>query len=63
MGFFISNMVSGHLDQLQIISQLDLIEFRGLLIGLGLLDRVRHPGLHHKRKLYEISGEVSGLFS
>ena len=35
--FLISSMVLGLLDQLQILSQLFLIEFLGLLIGLGLL--------------------------
>ena len=35
--FLISSMVLGLLDQLQIFSQLYLIELLGLLIGLGLL--------------------------
>ena len=56
-------MVSGHFDQLQIISLLHLIELLGLLIGLGLLDRVRHPGVHHSRKSYEVPGGVSGFIS
>ena len=56
-------MVSGHFVQLQIISLLHLIELLGLLIGLGLLDRVRHPGVHHSRKSYEVSGGVSGFIS
>ena len=39
MAFFqISSMVLGLLDQLQIFSQLYLIELLGLLIGLGLLE-------------------------
>ena len=36
--FLISSMVLGLLDQLQIFSQLYLIELLGLLIGLGLLE-------------------------
>ena len=55
-------MVSGHFDQLQIISLLHLIELLGLLIGLGLLDRVRHPGVHHSRKSYEVQVGYLGLF-
>ena len=35
--FLISSMVLGLLDQLQIFSQLYLIELLGLLTGLGLL--------------------------
>ena len=35
--FLISNKVSGLLNQLQILQQLYLIEFLGLLMGLGLL--------------------------
>ena len=39
MAFFqISSMVLGLLDQLQIFSQLYLIELLGLLTGLGLLE-------------------------
>ena len=37
-GFLISSMVLGLLDQLQIFSQLYLIELLGLLTGLGLLE-------------------------
>ena len=61
-------MVLGLLNQLQIFSQLYLIELLGLLTGLGLLklwhliyprpkafDRVWHAGLLHKRKYYGIS--------
>ena len=36
--FLISSMVLGLLDQLQIFSQLYLIELLGLLTGLGLLE-------------------------
>ena len=36
--FLISSMVLGLLDQLQIFSQLYLIEFLGLVTGLGLLE-------------------------
>ena len=36
--FSISSMVLGLLDQLQIFSQLYLIELLGLLTGLGLLE-------------------------
>ena len=36
--FLISSMVLGHLNQLQIFSQLYLIELLGLLTGLGLLE-------------------------
>ena len=36
--FLISSMVLGLLDQLQIFSQLYLIELLGLLAGLGLLE-------------------------
>ena len=36
--FLISSKVLGLLDQLQIFSQLCLIELLGLLIGLGLLE-------------------------
>ena len=36
--FLISSMVLGLLDQLQIFSQLHLIELLGLLTGLGLLE-------------------------
>ena len=39
--FFISSMVLGLFDQLQIFSELDLIEFLGLLAGLGRL-KLRH---------------------
>ena len=36
--FLISSMVLGLVDQLQIFSQLYLIELQGLLTGLGLLE-------------------------
>ena len=36
--FLISSMVLGLLNELQIISQLYLIEFLGLLTGVGLLE-------------------------
>ena len=36
--FLISSMILGLLDQLQIFSQLCLIELLGLLIGLGLFE-------------------------
>ena len=36
--FLISNIVLGVLDQLQIFSQLYLVELLGLLTGLGLLE-------------------------
>ena len=62
----------GLLDQLQIFSQLYLIELLGLLTGLGLLelldiskafDRVWHAGVLHKLKSYGISGQIFGLIS
>ena len=62
-------MVLGLLDQLQIFSQLYLIELLGLLIDLGLLDisksfdRVWHAGLLHKLNSYGISGQIFGLIS
>ena len=65
--FLISSMVIGLLDQLQIFSQLYLIELLGLLTSLGLLDtlkafdRVWHAGLLHKLKSYGISGQIFGL--
>ena len=65
-------MVLGLLDQLQIFSQLCLIELIGLLIGLGAtravaldistaFDRVLHIGLLHKLKSYGISSQILGL--
>ena len=70
MAFFqISSMVLGLLDQLQIFSQLYLIELLGLLTSLGLLDtlkafdRVWHAGLLHKLKSYGIFGQIFGLSS
>ena len=67
-------MVLGLLDQLQIFSQLCLIELKGLLIGLGAtravaldistaFDRVLHIGLLHKLKSYGISSQIFGLVS
>ena len=62
-------MVLGLLDQLQIFSQLYLIELLGLLLDLGLLDisksfdRVWHAGLLHKLNSYGISGQIFGLIS
>ena len=59
-------MVLGLLDQLQIFSQLHLIELLGLLrseatraVALDIskaFDRVWHAGLLHKLKSYGISG-------
>ena len=64
--FLISSMVLGLLNQLQIFSQLCVIELLGFLTGLGLLqlwhliskvfDRVWHAGLLDKLKSYRISG-------
>ena len=68
-------MTSGLLNQLQIFSQLHLIELLRFLAGLGLLklwyliyiskafDRVRHAGLLHKLKAYGISGQIFDLIS
>ena len=68
-------MVLGLLDQLQIFSQLYLIELLGLLTGLGLLElwhliypRLltgfgRGSSLLHKYKFYGISGQIFGLIS
>ena len=64
----------GLLNQLQIFSQLCLIELLGLLIGLGAnravaldistaFDRVSHVGLLHKLKSYRISSQIFGLTS
>ena len=50
--FLISSKVLGLLNQLQIFSQLYLIELLGLLTGLGLLS---------KFKSYGISGQIFGL--
>ena len=72
--FLISSMALGLVDQLQIFSQLYLIEFLGLLKRSGAtravaLDiykdfgKVRHAGLLHKLKSYLISGQVFGLIS
>ena len=60
-------MVLGLLDQLQIFSQLYLIELLGLLIGLGLFELWHliypsgHAGLLHKLKSCGISGQIFGL--
>ena len=67
-------MALGLVDQLQIFSQLYLIEFLGLLKRSGAtravaLDiykdfgKVWHAGLLHKLKSYLISGQVFGLIS
>ena len=71
--FFISSMVLDLLNQLQIFSQLYLIELLELLTDLELLelwhliskafDRVWHTGLPHKLKSYGISGQIFGLIS
>ena len=71
--FFISSMVLDLLDQVQIFSQLYLIELLELLTDLELLelwhliskafDRVWHAGLPHKLKSYEISGQIFGIIS
>ena len=64
-------MLLGLLDQLQIFSQLYLIELLGLLTGLGML-KLYHLiyarlltgfGLLHKHKPYGISGQIFGLIS
>ena len=70
--FLISSIILGLLNQLQIFSQLYLIELLGLLTGLGLLklwhliypktiDRVWHAGRLHKLKSYGISDQIFGL--
>ena len=66
-------MVLGLLDQLQIFSQLYLIELLGFLTGLVLLelwhliysrlDRVRHAGLLDELKSNGISGQIFDLIS
>ena len=72
--FLISSMVLGLLNQLQIFSQLHLIELLGLLTRLGAtqavapdiskgFDRVWHAGLLHKPMSYQISGQIFGLIS
>ena len=65
-----SIIVLGLLDQLQIFSQLYLIELLVLLKSLGLFqlwhlifDRVWHVSLLHKLKSYGISGQIFGLIS
>ena len=68
--FLISSMVLGLLNQLQIFSQLHVIELLGLLTGLGYsqavaldiskdFDRVWHADLQS----YGISGQIFGLIS
>ena len=65
--FLLPNTVLGLLDQLQIFSQLYLIELLGLLIGLGLFELWHliypsgHAGLLHKLKSCGISGQIFGL--
>ena len=62
-------MILGLLDQLQIFSQLHLIELLGLLSGLGPLeiskafDRVWHGSPLYKLTSYGISGQIFGLIS
>ena len=67
-------MVLGFLDQLQIFSQLYLIELLALFNKSGttrtvaldiskVFDRVWNAGLFHKRKSYEISGQIFGFIS
>ena len=66
-------MVLGLIDQLQIFSQLYLIELLEFLTGQGLLelwhlicsrlDRVWHADLLHKLKSYGISSQIFGLIS
>ena len=67
-------MILGLLNELQIFSQLYMIELLRLLTGLGLLklwqldifkafDRVWHAGLLHKLKSYGISVQIFGLIS
>ena len=71
--FLISSMVLGLLDQLQIFSQLYLIELLGFLTDLGLLQlwHLIYPRLltgfgmlvFFKLKFYGISGQIFGLIS
>ena len=63
-------MILGILDQLQIFSQLHLIELLGLLSGLGPLDiskaffdRVWNGSPLYKLTSYGISGQIFGLIS
>ena len=63
-------MILGLLDQLQIFSQLHLIELLGLFLsGLGPLDiskafdRVWHGSPLYKLTSYGISGQIFGLIS
>ena len=62
-------MILGVRDQLQIFSQLHLIELLGLLSGLGPLDiskafdRVLHGSPLYKLTFYGISGQILGLIS
>ena len=67
-------MVLGLLNQLQIFSQLCLVELLGLLTGLGAtravtldistaFDRVLHVGLLHRLKSCRISSQIFGLIS
>ena len=66
--FLISSMVLGLLDQLQIFSQLYLIELLVLLTGLGLLElwhliypRLWHAGPFLRLKSYGILGQIFSL--
>ena len=66
----ISSMVSGLFNQLQIFSQLYLIELMGLLIGIGLIElwqskvsyKVSPSGLLHELKSNEILDWKLALF-
>ena len=60
--FLIHGMVLGLLDQLQIFSQLYIIELPGLSTGLDF-GRAWHAGLLHKLKSCGISGQIFGLIS
>ena len=58
--FFISSIVLGLLDQLQIFLQSHMIELLGFSTNLGLLE-LWHAGLLHTLKSYVISGQIFGL--
>ena len=74
MAFFVISSIALDLpDQLQIFSQLNLIELLGVLTGLVLPElwqliykafvRVWHADLLHKLKSYGISSQIFGLIS